>query len=102
MLIRKLKSEDFLFLSNSQARKAVFRTFSIFWRDGDGDNAAIASDEDLAIALGEIEGPVYKLTVGVIEEKYNNESPVRSEDNEPIENKDSPVEDLKQCSGGFQ
>jgi len=39
------------------------QNFSIFWRDSEGDDITIASDEDLLIALGEMEGSVCKLIV---------------------------------------
>merc|ERR1712013_584459 len=39
------------------------QNFSIFWRDNEGDDITIASDEDLLIALGEMEGSVCKLIV---------------------------------------
>ena len=37
------------------------QNFSVFWRDSEGDDITIASDEDLLIALGEMEGSVCKL-----------------------------------------
>ena len=35
----------------------------ITWRDEDGDDVSIESDEELLIALHEMKGPLYKLFV---------------------------------------
>ena len=35
----------------------------ITWRDEDGDEVSIESDEELLIALHEMKGPLYKLSV---------------------------------------
>jgi len=39
------------------------KTFSVSWTDDDGDQVTISTDEELLIALTEMAGPVYKLTV---------------------------------------
>ena len=39
--------------------------YSVCWADADGDNVTITSDEELIIALTEMTGPLYKLTVSV-------------------------------------
>ena len=39
------------------------KIFSITWTDEDGDMVTIATDEELIIALTEMQGPVYKLCV---------------------------------------
>merc|ERR1712154_324023 len=39
--------------------------FSVCWTDEDGDHVTITSDEELIIALTEMAGPLYKLTVTV-------------------------------------
>ena len=39
--------------------------YNICWTDADGDNVTITSDEELIIALTEMTGPLYKLTVNV-------------------------------------
>merc|ERR1712154_198645 len=39
--------------------------FSVCWTDEDGDHVTITSDEELIIALTEMAGPLYKLTVNV-------------------------------------
>jgi len=41
------------------------KIFALNWTDKDGDVVTIASDEDLIIALTEMEGPLYKLNVVV-------------------------------------
>merc|ERR1712198_773594 len=41
------------------------KTFSINWTDEDGDIITITDDEQLAIALTEMKGPVYKFCVNV-------------------------------------
>jgi sequestosome 1 len=41
------------------------RPFAITWQDSDGDHVTIGSDDELAIALAEMQGPVYKLTVSL-------------------------------------
>merc|ERR1712198_163869 len=41
------------------------KTFSIHWTDQDGDVITITDDEQLGIALTEMDGPVYKLFVKV-------------------------------------
>jgi len=40
-------------------------SFSVSWTDGDGDKVTIATDEELIIALTEMTGPLYKLTVNL-------------------------------------
>jgi len=37
--------------------------FSVFWTDDEGDVVSITSEEDLNIALAELEGPIYKIIV---------------------------------------
>ena len=39
--------------------------FTVCWTDEDGDHVTITSDEELIIALTEMAGPLYKLTVAV-------------------------------------
>merc|ERR1711953_1144305 len=39
--------------------------FTVGWTDEDGDHVTITSDEELIIALTEMAGPLYKLTVAV-------------------------------------
>ena len=39
--------------------------FSVCWTDEDGDHVTITSDEELIIALTEMTGPLYKLTVNL-------------------------------------
>merc|ERR1712012_137879 len=43
--------------------------YSVCWADADGDNVTITSDEELIIALTEMAGPLYKLTVSVKKSK---------------------------------
>merc|ERR1712012_487892 len=43
--------------------------YSVCWADADGDNVTITSDEELIIALTEMTGPLYKLTVSVKKSK---------------------------------
>merc|ERR1712007_220208 len=45
------------------------KIFSISWTDDDGDMVTIATDEELIIALTEMQGPVYKLIVDIKKEK---------------------------------
>merc|ERR1712107_836618 len=59
-------STNFTFLQ--EKLKDVFpqlknRTFTITWRDGEGDSVTVASDEELIIALTEMTGPVYKINI---------------------------------------
>ena len=39
------------------------KKFNILWTDTDGDNVTIANDEELAIALTEVTGSVFKITI---------------------------------------
>lgn len=39
------------------------KTFTVSWVDEDGDSITIASDEELIIALTEMKGSLYKLTI---------------------------------------
>jgi len=66
--------------------------FSVFWKDNEGDDITITSDEDLLIALGEMDGPLYKLNVRMRKETLMDE---------PVPNLESPVEDFQQWSGVF-
>merc|ERR1712012_921349 len=43
--------------------------YSVCWSDADGDNVTITSDEELIIALTEMTGPLYKLTVSAKKSK---------------------------------
>ena len=52
------------------------------WEDGDGDEVTIASDEELVIALTEMTGPVYKITINIKGEKKE----------EPAEKEEGPGE----------
>ena len=45
------------------------KNISITWTDADGDNVTIASDEELMIAMSEMTGPVYKISIQVKGEK---------------------------------
>jgi len=45
------------------------KIFSITWKDEDEDMVTISTDEELIIALTEMAGPVYKLTVNITSEK---------------------------------
>ena len=47
---------------------AKVSSFSVSWTDGDGDKVTIATDEELIIALTEMTGPLYKLTVNLKKE----------------------------------
>merc|ERR1719317_689794 len=49
------------------------KIFSISWTDEDGDIVTINTDEELIIALTEMPGPVYKLTVDIESEKKTEE-----------------------------
>ena len=73
------------------------RNFSVFWKDNEGDDVTIESDEDLSIALAEMDGPVYKLTVRTRED----ESTLSSEEEESSQSRESPIEDFQQWSGVF-
>jgi len=76
--------------------------FSIFWTDNEGDKITIASDEDLNIALAELDGPVYKITVKVKYEKIMQESQsTSSEEEETNESGESPTEEFQHWSGVF-
>jgi sequestosome 1 len=44
----------------------------IYWKDEDGDDVLIETDEELMIALQEMAGPVYKLDVVIQEVNVNN------------------------------
>lgn len=80
----------------------TLKNFSVFWTDNEGDNVTITSDEDLTIALQEMDGPVYKLIVKQREEDTSiDESPLSSEEEESIANSEAPVEDFQQWSGVF-
>ena len=48
------------------------KTFSIHWTDQDGDIITITDDEQLGIALTEMDGPVYKLFVKVKDDDKRN------------------------------
>ena len=39
--------------------------FSILWTDDEGDFVTVANDEDLAIAMTDMEGPLYKFGVKI-------------------------------------
>ena len=41
------------------------RDFSISWKDAEGDNITVDSDNELILAMAELAGPVYKLTATV-------------------------------------
>jgi hypothetical protein len=45
------------------------KIFSVSWTDEEGDMVTIAMDEELIIALTEMQGPVYKLVVNVKSQK---------------------------------
>ena len=45
------------------------KIFSISWIDEDGDMVTISTDEELIIALTEMAGPVYKLSVNITNKK---------------------------------
>jgi len=78
------------------------KKFSIFWTDNEGDDVTIASDEDLNIALAELEGPVYKITVKTkYEENMQESQSTSSEEEEPIESNESPTEEFQHWSGIF-
>merc|ERR1712215_63539 len=53
------------------------KTFSIHWSDQDGDIITITDDEQLGIALTEMQGPVYKFCVNV---KSRKETRAKTED----------------------
>jgi len=55
------------------------KDFNITWVDADGDEVTIASDEELMIALGELTGPVYKISIVVKGEKKANDNASESE-----------------------
>jgi len=40
-------------------------SFSLTWTDGDGDKVTISNDEELIIALTEMPGPLYKLSLNI-------------------------------------
>lgn len=42
------------------------KDFKLTWQDEEGDKVTIRSDDELVIALTEMKGPVYKLTVDVL------------------------------------
>ncbi len=46
-----------------------FLFYRITWIDNGGDRVTIISDEELIIALTEMKGPVYKMSVDVLSEK---------------------------------
>ena len=78
------------------------RNFSVIWTDNEGDEVTIASDEDLSIALAELEGPVYKLTVRPKgEESPQEDWTPSSEEEESTQSRESPIEDFQQWSGVF-
>jgi hypothetical protein len=49
--------------------KLNFSYNRITWIDNDGDTVTILADEELIIALTEMKGPVYKLSVDVLSGK---------------------------------
>jgi len=73
--------------------------FSLFWKDDEGDEITISSDEDLLIALGEMEGPVYKLGIKITERATSVES--ISEEDDSVHNSETPSDDFQQWSGVF-
>jgi len=78
------------------------KQFSIFWTDNEGDEVTIASDEDLTIALAELDGPVYKITVKAkYEESMQGSQYTSSEEEETNESNESPTEEFQQWSGVF-
>ena len=50
------------------------QNFSVFWSDNEGDDITITSDEDLRIALGEMDASVCKLIVKIREQGESGES----------------------------
>jgi sequestosome 1 len=42
------------------------KDFKLTWHDEDGDKVTIRSDDELVIALTEMKGPIYKLTVDIL------------------------------------
>eukprot|EP00092_Neocalanus_flemingeri_P059099 GFUD01070550.1.p1 GENE.GFUD01070550.1~~GFUD01070550.1.p1 ORF type:complete len:322 (-),score=63.17 GFUD01070550.1:477-1442(-) len=76
--------------------KLKMGNFSIFWTDNEGDEVTIASDDDLYIALAEMNGPVNKLTVRTKREETSEEDSTAGE-----EEVTQSREDYQQWSGVF-
>jgi len=65
------------------------QNFSVFWRDNEGDDITIASDEDLLIALGEMDGSVCKLIVKMREGVRSAESYSTHEGDHSLHNEET-------------
>merc|ERR1712117_538545 len=59
-------------------------SFSLTWTDGDGDKVTISNDEELIIALTEMPGPLYKLSLNI---KGNKKPAITAETSEAEEKK---------------
>jgi len=66
--------------------KLGLNNFSLFWKDTEGDDITISSDEDLLIALGEMEGSVCKLIVKMKQGTGSEDSSSTSEEDESLHN----------------
>lgn len=59
-------------------------SFSLTWTDGDGDKVTISNDEELIIALTEMPGPLYKLSLNI---KGNKKPAITAESSEAEDRK---------------
>jgi len=48
---------------------ALRKDFKLTWTDDEGDKVTISSDDELIIALSEMKGPVYKLSINILSDK---------------------------------
>jgi hypothetical protein len=53
-------------------RNIFFLQIRITWTDEEGDVVTIETDEELIIALKELKGPVYKLSIVVLDDEEKN------------------------------
>merc|ERR1712107_778058 len=58
------------------------RQFDVAWVDSDGDEVKIGSDEELMIALSEMTGPVYKISVKINAKKFEDEGGAQADNGE--------------------
>merc|ERR1712107_224637 len=58
------------------------RQFDVAWVDSDVDEVKIGSDEELMIALSEMTGPVYKISVKINAKKFEDEGGAQADNGE--------------------
>jgi len=70
-------------------------SFSLTWTDGDGDKVTISNDEELIIALTEMPGPLYKLSLNL----KGNKKPVIMAETSEAEDRKAAVHYGVTCDG---